>query len=86
MQPGTDLCPTGTLKEYAGYLMGGSIHFNRQEFICVDKDAEAVPHSAKNTDGYLIFNIGLECGFGIPCSSTGYQSRRPLTCVVCTAN
>ena len=83
MIPGKVTCPQSWTIEYIGYLMTEfSDHARNLPFECVDKDAEAVPGEAANTNGALFYHVGAECGVGLPCPA--YEAYRPITCVVCT--
>ena len=61
--PGTILCPSGWLTEYQGYLMANLNGEYRGEFVCVDKDPEAVHQSANNNHGryYVAFISCVIC-------------------------
>lgn len=83
MIPAKTHCPQSWTREYIGYLMteykaGGSY---RTEFECVDKDAEAVPGGAANTNGAVFHFTEGTCN-GLPCPP--YDPQKELTCVVCT--
>ena len=82
MMPARNVCPSGWTEEYHGYLMSG--YFNHKkgyEFVCVDKDAEAVPGTQGNKNGALLYPIEGQCG-SLPCNP--YIAGRELTCAVCT--
>ena len=83
MIPGTDQCPGGWTTEYKGWLMSGHYsHKGRSMFVCVDKDAQALPGTQTNTAGALMYHTSAECTTGIPCRP--YVSGKTLACVVCT--
>ena len=42
MQPGNSVCPTGWSSEYTGYMMSAPHNTYVGEFVCVDRDAEAL--------------------------------------------
>ena len=56
-------------------------HKNQKDFICVDRDAEAIPSSSANKNGALLFLVEGKCG-QLPCGP--YVAGRELTCAVCT--
>ena len=75
-------CPSGWTREYYGYLMTSYYgHKNNKDYICVDKDAEAVSASKKNQNGALLYPVSGYCG-SLPCKP--YVQDWELTCVVCT--
>ena len=82
MVPAINVCPPGSTTEYSGYVMGGHYGHHRQEMLCVDKDPESLPGSASNTNGYLLYNVGIATGYGIP--SPPYVRDRGLSCSVCS--
>ena len=83
MIPGTDLCPGGWTTEYTGWLMSERYsHKGRTMYVCVDKDAQAVPHLGANKDSTLMFHTTVDCDFGIPCPP--YEDSKDLACVICT--
>ena len=73
-------------EEYEGYLMtersDHSNHKHTMVYECVDKNGEAVPGEARNTNGALFSHVGAVCNVGLPCPP--YVANRPITCVVCT--
>ena len=81
MMPAKRECPDSWTKEYEGTLMSGHIGHRRTMYECVDKDAEAVPGTAANTDGALFYHVEANCN-GMPCGP--YDPEKELTCVVCT--
>ena len=71
------------LKEYEGYLMAGESNQNKgYNYVCVDKDPEALTGLQSNTNGALFYFVK---GW---CSSLGrcppYINKAELACVVCT--
>lgn len=83
MIPARNECPSQWQKEYSGYLMSG--HYNHPhsiEYLCVDRDAEAIPGTIANRDGMLLYFVDGVCGGHLLCSP--YVSNRELTCAVCT--
>ncbi|KAJ8047318.1 Short-chain collagen C4 [Holothuria leucospilota] len=87
MVPARNICP-GSLwtKEYSGYLVSSYYnHEGRTEFVCMDRNAEAVPRSSHSTDGALFYPVDGRCnshGSGLPCGP--YVDGYELTCAVCT--
>ena len=52
MIPGTDQCPGGWTSEYTGWLMSEHYtHKGRTMYVCVDKDAQPVPHLGAHDNG-----------------------------------
>ena len=84
MIPGTDQCPGGWTSEYTGWLMSERYnHKGRTMFVCVDKDAEALPGlGADNSVVALLYHASVSCNNGIPCPP--YENVKDLACVVCT--
>ena len=81
MIPGQTTCPASWTREYYGYLMAGHHGHHRSMHECVDANPDSVPGSSVNIDGALFYHVRAECT-GIPCPP--YQSRREVTCAVCT--
>ncbi|CAH1252386.1 Hypp9269 [Branchiostoma lanceolatum] len=85
MLPAKESCPSGWTTEYTGYLMSAA-HNNRgrNEFICVEKNAEFVPGTSASQDGALLYPVEGRCtnGGGIPCGP--YVEGYELTCSVCS--
>ena len=84
MQPAKYTCPSGWHYEYSGYLFSDAEHGTRggrKDTICVDRQAEAVPGSAPNTDPAPATMMRATCN-GIHCPP--YNTRWPLTCAVCS--
>ena len=82
MIPGTDQCPGGWTSEYTGWLMSAHTSHKATMYICVDKDAEALPGLGANKNAALLYHVHVECNNGIPCPP--YQQVIELACVVCT--
>ncbi|KAJ8047309.1 Short-chain collagen C4 [Holothuria leucospilota] len=87
MVPARNICPGPEwTKEYSGYLV--SEHYNhagRTEYVCMDRNPEAVPRSSHNADGSLFYSVEGRCGShgsGLPCGP--YVDGYELTCAVCT--
>ena len=66
MIPAKLTCPTNWTMEYQGYLMA-AYHSHKQNsmFECVDKNAQAIPGEAKDTNGALFYHV--ETKFTIMC-------------------
>ena len=83
MIPGTDQCPGGWTSEYTGWLMSEYYsHKGRNMFVCVDKDAQALPGLGAGNSAALMYHTSVSCNNGIPCPP--YESVKDLACVVCT--
>ncbi len=84
--PGRITCPQSWTEEYEGYLMTERSdhpgHKHPMVYECVDKDGEAVPGEAHDTNGALFSHVGAVCNVGLPCPP--YVTNRAITCVVCT--
>ena len=81
MIPAKTQCPDSWIKEYAGYLMTEHFTDYRGTFTCIDKDANALPGGAVNTNGALFHYTEATCS-SLPCPP--YDPQKELTCVVCT--
>ena len=84
MIPGTDQCPGGWTSEYTGWLMSAR-HDNkgRTMFVCVDKNAQALPGLGADRDVAQMYHTSVDCNYlGIPCPP--YVNAKHLACVVCT--
>ena len=82
MIPAKTTCPDTWTTEYIGYLMTQYYnHKNNREYVCVDKEADAIPGSGANTDGAVVYHVVSTCN-GIPCPP--YVTNQYITCVVCT--
>ena len=82
MIPGTDQCPGGWTSEYTGWLMSERHNHKRTMYVCVDKDAEALPGLGADRDAALLYHTSVDCNYGIPCPP--YVQFKGLACVVCT--
>ena len=83
MIPGTDQCPGGWTSEYTGWLMSERHnHKGRTMYVCVDKDAQALPGLGADRDAALLYHTSVDCTYGIPCPP--YVHVKDLACVVCT--
>ena len=83
MIPGTDQYPGGWTSEYTGWLM--SEHYTtkgRTMYVCVDKDAQALPGLGAENDGVRMYHTSVSCNNGIPCPP--FVHIKDLACVVCT--
>ena len=83
MIPARNECPTQWQKEYSGYLMTEHHgHPHTYEYVCIDRDAEAVPGTVTSNNGMLLYFVEGVCGGHLQCGP--YVSGRELTCAVCT--
>ena len=81
MIPAKITCPNTWATEYIGYLMTERYNHNRKDFICVDREADAIPGSGADTGGATLHPVASTCN-GIPCPP--YVTNKYITCVVCT--
>ena len=84
MMPARNDCPSGWTEEYHGYVVAEKDdHRKSSEYICVDKNAEAVPGSGAKRNGALLYTVESHVCISIssPCH---YVNGRELTCPVCT--
>ena len=82
MIPGTDQCPGGWTSEYTGWLMSEHHNHKRTMFVCVDKDAQALPGLGADNSVALLYHTSVPYNHGIPCPP--YVHFKDLACVVCT--
>ena len=84
MIPETNQCPGGWTSEYTGWLMSEHCtHKGRTMYVCVDKDAQALPGLGAGNDVTLMYHTSVHCHYpGIPCPP--YVHSKDLSCVVCT--
>ena len=82
MIPGIDRCPGGWTSEYTGWLMSERHNHKRTMYVCVDKDAQALPGLRADNDDTLLYHTSVNCNHGIPCPP--YVNHKDLACVVCT--
>ena len=76
-------CPGGWTSEYTGWLMSeypGDKGCTM--FVCVDKDAQALPGLGADNSVALMYHASVWCNNGIPCPP--YLNVKDLACVVCT--
>ena len=57
-------------------------HKGRTMYVCVDKDAQALPGLGIDNDDTLLYHTAVDCNYGIPCPP--YVQAKDLACVVCT--
>ena len=81
MIPARLSCPSTWTLEYSGYLMSAGYAHHRSSTECVDKNPEAVPGCASNTNGALFYHMEATCNC-ILCPP--YVAEKELTCAVCT--
>ena len=81
MIPARLSCPNTWTLEYSGYLMSKYREYYRSSAKCVDKNPEAVPGCASDTNGALFHHMEASCNC-ILCPP--YLAEKGLTCAVCT--
>ena len=54
----------------------------RTKYVCMDKDAEALPGLGAENDAVWMYHTSVSCNYGIPCPP--YVHVKDLACVVCT--
>ena len=54
----------------------------RTMYVCVDKDAQALPGLGADNNAALMYHTSGDCNYGIPCPP--YENVKDLACVVCT--
>ena len=79
-QPGSDVCPTGWITEYSGWLAAAASSIYRSEFVCIDRFAENGGSPADH-NGALFYPAQAVCG-SLPCAP--YQNNKDLSCAVCS--
>ncbi|XP_045170445.2 uncharacterized protein LOC123532908 [Mercenaria mercenaria] len=80
--PGKNTCTAGWTFEYEGVLSSGYYgHKAGSEFVCLDKDPEAVPGGNSKQLGKLFYLVEAVCG-SLQCPP--YESGKELTCSVCS--
>ncbi|XP_052066778.1 short-chain collagen C4-like [Mytilus californianus] len=80
--PGRQTCYSDWSAEYSGYLMSSNLgHNGRNEFICVDLNAEPFDNRSSNENGALLYPIRTKCG-SLRCPP--YTDNADVLCVVCT--
>ncbi|XP_067931698.1 uncharacterized protein [Watersipora subatra] len=83
MIPAKRTCPLSWNKEYEGYLMSGLYSQKRAyNYVCMDKEPEALTGLHTNTDGALFYFVQGACGELGYCPP--YIANAELTCVVCS--
>ncbi|XP_067933517.1 uncharacterized protein [Watersipora subatra] len=83
MIPAQRTCPSSWNKEYEGYLMSG--HYNHKRaynYVCMDKEPEALTGLHANTDGALFYFVQGSCAHLGYCPP--YIQDAELACVVCS--
>ncbi|XP_076080837.1 uncharacterized protein LOC143051785 isoform X5 [Mytilus galloprovincialis] len=82
MIPGRKTCYNGWTKEYEGILMSGYHgHAAASEFVCVDRDTEAIAGGSKNENGRLFYPVKTRCG-SLKCPP--YAADTEVLCFVCS--
>jgi hypothetical protein len=78
---GRKTCYNGWKAEYSGYLMSDSSKQSSKDYVCVDKNAEALDNNISNNDHALLVPIRTRCG-SLRCPP--YTNQADIQCVVCT--
>ncbi|CAC5416595.1 unnamed protein product [Mytilus coruscus] len=81
MIPGRKTCYKGWTFEYTGYIMSDYKDYSSKEYVCVDKDAEAVDNKTGDENGALFYGVKTKCG-SLRCPP--YTNAVDVHCVVCT--
>ncbi|XP_063400560.1 short-chain collagen C4-like [Mytilus trossulus] len=80
--PGRQTCYSDWSAEYSGYLMSSHKgHNGRNEFVCVDLNAEPFDNRSSDENGALLYPISTACG-SLRCPP--YTNSADVLCVVCT--
>ncbi|XP_067934124.1 uncharacterized protein, partial [Watersipora subatra] len=83
MIPAKRTCPPSWNKEYEGYLMSGKYDQKRAyNYVCVDKDPEAMAGLGESYNGALMYFVQGDCPALGRCPP--YINGAELTCVVCS--
>ncbi|XP_067932886.1 uncharacterized protein [Watersipora subatra] len=83
MIPAKRTCPSSWNKEYEGYLMSG--HYNHKRacnYVCMDKEPEALTGLHASTNGALFYFVQGSCARLGSCPP--YIEGAELACVVCS--
>jgi hypothetical protein len=84
MAPGSDVCPDGWKLEYKGYLLAGYYSYTKNDWVCVDQEAQA--GSAPSNGHAYWYATEVRCG-SLPCYTSqqdAYVQYREVTCALCT--
>ena len=82
MIPARTSCYSGWTRQYYGYLGAGhNIHKAGSEYICVDRNAEAITRGRSDDNGKILRSVRTSCG-SLPCPP--YENDKSVTCVVCS--
>ncbi|XP_067932884.1 uncharacterized protein [Watersipora subatra] len=83
MIPAKRTCPSSWNKEYEGYLMSGQrSHKRAYNYVCMDKEPEALTGLHANLDGALFYFVQGSCRYLGTCPP--YIDGAKLACVVCS--
>ncbi len=81
MIPAHTSCPSGSTKEYYGYLISEHKTHHRTMYQCVDIQMEYVPGSQTDVRGGHFYFVEAHCN---GCACPPYDSQKELGCVVCS--
>ena len=82
MIPARVNCYSGWTRQYYGYLgTGNKSHKAGSEYICVDRNPEAITRGRTDNGGKLLYMVYTVCG-SLPCPP--YASSKAATCIVCS--
>ena len=89
MIPARMTCPSGWTREYFGYLMSTRHDLRRTEFICFDRNLEAVGGTHESEAGSVIFPVEVRCldpdpdsyRGGLPCDKFPEGKRVIMCCL-----
>ena len=84
VQWGRKECPSGSTRQYWGYVMANHYTQQKSEYICVDEARMAHANSsAANRDGNLLYTTEYQVG---SLNSGTYSHDYEATCAVCGAD
>jgi hypothetical protein len=78
---GKQTCYSGWKAEYTGILMTEHKNHNNKDYVCLDKEAEAIDTDARSQNGALFYAVRTTCG-SLRCPP--YKNHTDMYCVVCT--
>eukprot|EP00045_Choanoeca_perplexa_P018407 m.290873 g.290873 ORF g.290873 m.290873 type:complete len:3950 (+) comp17810_c0_seq1:79-11928(+) len=86
MVPGTRSCPSGYKVDYQGYFMTAYSGYARQDWQCIDLQADSLNTGTVNQNGALLYSASLHPVNGRSLSPTAEGDYKELDCVVCNGN